>query len=157
LNNAVLSNWAIRVQAVDENQTHAPVGSTHARTRSIIYLACPYTHADHDIRELRFNAATVAAAHLIEHGHIVYSPITMTHPIDTVLASDAATLGSDYWIKFDEAFMDVCSELIVLKIDGWDTSSGIRREIEYFREQGKPVSFLEASTLGAIPHTSRQE
>jgi hypothetical protein len=109
---------------------------------TIIYLACPYTHADHRVREERFKSATAAAAELIRQGYIVYSPITMTHPLDVVLAGDTDTLGSDYWIKFDEAFMAVCSEMIVLQIDGWDQSQGIKREMDYFKSRGKPVRFL---------------
>src|SRR5262245_552387 len=104
--------------------------------RKIIYLACPYTHPNHSIREQRFKEATKVAAALIQQGHIVFSPITMTHPIDCILAGRQATLGSDYWVEFDEAFMDVCSEMVILKIDGWNLSKGIRREIEYFRMQG---------------------
>jgi nucleoside 2-deoxyribosyltransferase len=110
--------------------------------KRIIYLACPYTDPDRMVREQRFRFATEAAAALIERGHIVFSPITMTHPIDTVLAGNAATLGSEFWVTFDEAFMDVCSEMIILDIEGWDRSSGIRREIEYFERQGKPVRFI---------------
>jgi hypothetical protein len=66
----------------------------------------------------------------------------MTHPLDMVSAGDANTLGSDYWVKFDEAFMAVCAEMVVLQIDGWDQSSGIRREMNYFQSRGKPVRFL---------------
>jgi hypothetical protein len=113
--------------------------------RKIIYLACPYTHPDPSVRLARFEAATSTAAELIKRGHIVFSPITMTHPIDVVLAGAAQTLGSDYWVSFDEAFMDFCSEIIILKLDGWEGSKGIAREIEYFRKQGKPISYLEAS------------
>src|SRR5260370_38085828 len=109
----------------------------------IIYLACPYKDPDHRVREQRFKAATEAAASLIKQGNIVYSPITMTHPIDLVLAGETATLGSGYWVSFDEAFMEFCSEIVVLKVRGWDRSSGIRREIEYFKAQGKPVRFME--------------
>jgi hypothetical protein len=113
--------------------------------KSIIYLACPYTNPDVVVREQRFQAATQAAASLIGRGYIVYSPITMTHPIDMVFAGDSATLGSEYWVIFDEAFMDLCSELVVLKLNGWDRSAGIQREIKYFEAQGKPVRFIAPS------------
>ena len=110
----------------------------------LVYLACPYTHPDPATRLSRFNFATHAAATLIRRGHIVYSPITMTHPIDVVMAGDAGTLGSDYWVRFDEAFMKVCSRIVVLAIDGWQDSRGVKREIEYFQIQGKPISFMSA-------------
>jgi hypothetical protein len=110
--------------------------------KRIIYLACPYTDSDKSVREARFNLATEAAADLIREGHIVFSPITMTHPIDVVLAGEDATLGSDYWVAFDKTFMDMCSEMLVLQVDGWDQSKGIQREMEYFKAQGKPVNLL---------------
>lgn len=118
----------------------------------IVYLACPYTHHDKQVREKRFSAATEAAAHLIRTGRIVFSPITMTHPIDVVLASEDATLGSDYWVDFDEAFMDFCSEMIILDIDGWQQSSGIRREIAFFRAQGKPISIMSFHSINDTAH-----
>jgi Domain of unknown function (DUF1937) len=103
------------------------------KCKPIIYLACPYTHEDPALRDARFHQATRAAARLIEKGEIVYSPITMTHPIDLVLAAESGTLGSDYWVAFDEAFMAFCDEVVVLMIEGWDKSSGIKREIAYFQ------------------------
>lgn len=109
----------------------------------IIYLAGPYTHPDPAIREARFLGATKAAAKLIERGLIVFSPLTMTHPLDKELASDGATLGSDYWVAFDEAFMEFCSEIIVLRADGWEASSGVRREIEFFKSRNRPVSYID--------------
>lgn len=108
----------------------------------IIYLACPYTDPNKDLREQRFHAATEAAAALIKRGHIVFSPITMTHPIDVVLGKGVGTLGSDFWVTFDEAFMDKCSEMVILQIDGWQRSRGIAREIEFFIRQQKPISFM---------------
>ena len=109
----------------------------------IIYLASPYTHTDASVREARFHQATRAAATLIESGAVVYSPITMTHPIDLLLAEDGATLGSEYWVKFDEAFMNACSKMVILRIDGWSESLGIKREIEFFRAMEKPIEFLD--------------
>jgi hypothetical protein len=111
--------------------------------RRIVYLACPYTHPDPNVRRERFVSATTVAAILIGQGRIIYSPITMTHPIDLLLAGDGKTLGSDYWVLFDEAFMDMCAEMFVIQIEGWRDSEGIRREMEYFKSQGKPIRFVD--------------
>jgi nucleoside 2-deoxyribosyltransferase len=112
---------------------------TGSRTLKILYLACPYTDPDHLVRQERFNLATRAAASLIAKGHIVFSPITMTHPIDIVMAGEWNTLGSDFWVRFDQAFMERCDEFVLLTIDGWQNSSGIQRELEYFSAAGKPL------------------
>lgn len=112
--------------------------------REIVYLACPYTDSKVHVREERFRAATEAAAALIRQGRIVFSPITMTHPIDVVLSEGEGTLGSDFWVSFDEAFMSCCSEMIILQVPGWNTSRGIAREVEFFRSQRKPISIMSA-------------
>jgi Domain of unknown function (DUF1937) len=112
-------------------------------THHIIYLAAPYTHSDLAVREARFEQVTRVAANLIAQGKIVFSPLTMTHPIDRILADRDTTLGSDYWVDFDEAFMEMCAQIFVLKLDGWQVSSGVRREIQYFERAGKSVTYLE--------------
>jgi hypothetical protein len=96
---------------------------------------------------MRFRWATLAAATLIKRGSVVYSPITMTHPLDLVLSGRSETLGSDYWVRFDEAFMEKCAQMVVLQIDGWDRSSGVRREIERFKEMRKPISFMSEGDI----------
>lgn len=109
---------------------------------SIIYLAGPYTNdgpanpqnkASPTKRLARFNAITEAARHLIEQGLIVYSPLTMTHPIDLRMQHDP---GSSFWVDFDEAFMAHCDRIMVLRLPGCDQSSGVRREIDYFAKRG---------------------
>jgi hypothetical protein len=67
----------------------------------------------------------------------------MTHPIDMVLAGASNTLGSDYWVAFDEAFMKMCSEMVVIRLDGWESSNGIRREIAYFTDHKKPIRYMD--------------
>ncbi|HLH88257.1 MAG TPA: DUF1937 family protein [Xanthobacteraceae bacterium] len=112
------------------------------KSNKIIYLACPYTHSCADIREQRFVAATKAAASLIQSGYIVFSPVTMTHPIDSIIAGFDGTLGSEFWVSFDEAFMEVCAEMAILPLDGWRESSGISREIDFFIQRKRRVWFL---------------
>lgn len=110
---------------------------------SIIYLASPYTHSDPVVCDARFETVTEIAAKLVLQGKIVFSPITMTHPYDRILAEPGNTLGSAYWVDFDIAFMDVCSEMYVVKSPGWDQSSGVKREIDYFKQQGKKITYLD--------------
>lgn len=112
----------------------------------IVYLACPYTHPLTNVREERFRVATKSAAALIRQGHIVFSPITMTHPIDVELAGDSGTLGSDYWVSFDEAFMSFCSEMAIVRMAGWDTSAGVARERAHFEARSLPIWFLDPET-----------
>jgi hypothetical protein len=72
--------------------------------------------------------ASHCAAKIIETGRIVYSPLTMTHPIDLVMAKDSETLGSDYRVRFDEAFMSFCAEMVLLRSSIWQQSSGVKED-----------------------------
>jgi hypothetical protein len=126
-----------------------------ANKRELIYLACPYTHASAAIRLERFQRVTKAAAALIKQGHIVFSPITMTHPIDIEMAGSQNTLGSDFWVMFDQTFMERCDLFVLLPLEGWQQSSGIKREIEYFKSAGKPLMVLN-DQFQLIPFEARQ-
>lgn len=119
----------------------------------IIYLAAPYSAGDAGQRLARFNAVTAVAARLIERRLVVFSPLTMTHPIDLVLAKDGETLGSDYWVAFDEAFMQFCSRLCVLTLPGWKESSGVQRETGYFADRGIEPEYLDPADFGVTPAT----
>lgn len=124
-------------------------------THQIVYLACPYSHPDMAVRLERFEASAHAAAELIRRGMFVYSPITMTHPIDLVLAEEGGSMGSDYWCDFDEAFMQICSEMVILTIDGWQDSRGIAREKKFFEASGKPVKYLQPVSDGVYDLANR--
>lgn len=109
-------------------------------TRPIIYLATPYSHPDPAVREARYEAVTRYAARLIAEGNVVFSPITMSHPIEVL--SGAAPAPSDVWCDFDEPFMEVSAEAVVLMLPGWEQSRGVAREIAHFTTAGKPVRYV---------------
>lgn len=125
--------------------------------KNVIYLAGPYSNdapaaahrpASPGKRVARFNAITEVAKILIEKHEIVFSPLTMTHPIDVRMAHDP---GSEFWVKFDEAFMTHCSAIAVLKLPGWNQSSGVARELEYFAAKGVKPIWLEPSDFEISP------
>lgn len=106
----------------------------------IIYLATPYTHPDKYMEEIRFLCAAQVAAALMREGNIVFSPIAHTHWIARMGELPA---GWDYWRQFDEAFIKVCTKLIVVKMIGWEDSKGVKAEIEIAKELGKPVEYMD--------------
>ena len=91
----------------------------------MLYLATPYSHPDPAVREQRFRAACAAAADLIRAGHIVFCPIAHSHPlVEYGLPTDWA-----YWERSARAFLERCDEMVVLMLDGWEESVGVRAEI----------------------------
>ena len=105
-----------------------------------IYLACPYAHTDQAVREARVDAADMMAAQLMEQGHVVFSPLSHSHRIAHYIDNH---LDHDFWLNQDLSFIDWCDEVMVLKLDGYEKSRGVRVEIDYAVQIGKPVKYLE--------------
>lgn len=105
------------------------------------YLCSPYTHDDPAVCEQRFDAACRAAAELIREGKIVFSPICHSHP----LCRYGLPLDWPFWQRQATQHLAMCSEIVVLKLDGWQQSVGVQAEIAMARALGKPVSFLECA------------
>jgi len=104
----------------------------------MIYLASPYSHPDPEVRRRRFRAACQAAAVLIRQGKIVFSPIAHSHPMTEF------GLPGDwwYWENVCRAQLAACDELYVLMLSGWDTSQGVRAELEIARQRRMPVVWM---------------
>ena len=104
----------------------------------MIYLASPYTHVDAAVRQRRFEAACRAAAALIRQGKTVFSPIAHGHAI----CRYGLPPDWQFWGRHARRYLEVCSEVAVLMLDGWQESEGVRAEIAIARALGKPVSFV---------------
>jgi hypothetical protein len=103
------------------------------------FLACPYGHADQAVVEMRFDLCNTVSARIIQAGDAVFSQVSMSHPINAKLAGmDKPTVGK-LWEPIDRMFMEAMNELVVIDAPGWRESSGVAREIEFFRDRGRPV------------------
>lgn len=101
-----------------------------------IYLAIPYSKYE----EKSFNLANEIAAELIKEGNIVFSPISMSHPIATIggLKGDWET-----WSRIDMEFIRWSEEVVVINFDDVAVleSIGVQDEIKYAKELGKKISY----------------
>lgn len=115
----------------------------HRASRSgVIYLASPYSDDDPDVRQQRFVEVCRAAANLMSAGYVVFSPIAHGHSI--VEAGDLAGTHHRFWMEQCLPMVDRCDEVMVLKLDGWEDSRGVREEVNYANQRGVPVHYLEA-------------
>ena len=114
----------------------------------MIYLASPYTHADPDVREQRFDQVCRSAAELIRDGVHLFAPIAHSHPI----ARYGLHTGFEFWREMDEHMIGLCSEVWVLMLDGWDESVGVKHEIAFAHGRGKVVRYIRPSlsSLGLL-------
>ena len=120
-----------------------------------IFLACPYSHADPAVTHERFLASNEVAGYNVESGHAVFSQVSMSHPVNLTFTGKDTTAIGTMWGPVDRVFMDAMEELIILDLPGWDQSSGIRREIEFFESRDRRVSlWSEASAEFVAPERS---
>jgi hypothetical protein len=116
----------------------------------LTYLACPYSSPDPAIRKWRYEQATKAAAWLItSQGLNVFSPITHSHPLHELggIAGDWAT-----WEQFDRGYLGVSKQLVVLLLEGWDGSKGVKAETEIAQYLGLEVWYLVPLSSGRNPY-----
>jgi len=90
--------------------------------------------------DLRFQLATRYAAKLFAAGEIVYSPITMGHPINEELDEPGTW---EQWERFDRAYLSLSHRMVVLCLPGWEESMGVQAEIRIARELGIPIDYEE--------------
>lgn len=106
-----------------------------------VYLASPYSHPEELVREGRFMLACQKAAEYISNGIAVFCPIAHTHHIADHM-DETARMDFELWMEADLPLVHHAKEVHVLRLEGWEHSRGIRREIEYARERGIPISYI---------------
>lgn len=109
----------------------------------MIYLASPYSHADASVRERRFDAACVAAAFFMRTGQSVFSPIVHSHP----LVRYGLPTDWEFWKSHDCEHLRRCDCVIVLTLEGWKDSRGVRAEIELANELHLPVHYVPPAMI----------
>ena len=103
-----------------------------------MYLCSPYSHTDAAVREARFQAACRYAAEMLRCGICVFSPIVHSH----VLTGLGLPNDWEFWKRRDLGYLEACSGVAVLMLDGWKDSTGVQWEIATSRELGKPLIFI---------------
>lgn len=104
----------------------------------MIYLASPYWHVDPAIRNQRFRAACRVTAEMIRQGITVFSPVVYGH----ALVGHGLPGDWSFWEGHDAEYLMLCDEVVVLQVDGWEESEGMRDEVRLAAAMGKRVTYL---------------
>lgn len=109
---------------------------------SLVYLASPYSHPDPAVREQRYKVACRVAGDLMKKGKRIFAPIPHSHAIEQSF-SDGKVEGHVFWLDQDFAILRHASELLVVRMDGWEQSKGVTAEVEFAGQLGIPVSYID--------------
>jgi hypothetical protein len=110
----------------------------------LVYLASPYSHPDPAVMESRYLEAVKAAHYLMSQGHVVFSPIAHNHILVKMFG---LPVGWEYWEKFDSVYLRMSSQLIILTLDGWMESKGIKGELKIAGELQLPLDYLSMAEV----------
>lgn len=107
---------------------------------SYIYLASPYHHDDPQVRFARYLEAERATAWLLNRGQFTFSPIVHCYHM-----ANRYNLPHDveFWWEYNKAMMIPSDDFYYLKIDGWEESKGLKRELEWMSAHHRPVVMME--------------
>ncbi len=104
------------------------------------YLACPCTHDDRRVETLRRIIATNTGARLVMEGRNIYSPITMSHPMDVM---QRGRIPHHRWLEVDKQIFRHAGRLVIIELEGWQQSVGINNELKWARELDIPIEMLD--------------
>lgn len=104
------------------------------------YLGSPYSKYEKGLDQAHIDVCKEAARYILA-GIPVYSPIALSHPV--AVHGDIDPLDHSIWIPADRPMMDAALGLVVLKMDGWEDSFGLKYEVRVFSDAGKPIIYAE--------------
>lgn len=115
----------------------------------MIYVASPYTHGNPDIVQQRFEQVESITAELLRQKLHVFSPIVHGHVI-----ADKYDMPSDFafWRDYCIGMLQSAAALHVIKLHGWEQSTGVRAEIEEAERLGLPVTYIDPNTCLRCSH-----
>ncbi len=115
----------------------------------LTYLASPYSviwniskSMAARVRRRRFEEVCKKAADMMKEGFNVFCPIAHSHPIE-VIGMPGELQSGDFWMKQDLEVLRHCSRLVVFRMEGWNESSGVKREIAFAEENNIPVYYID--------------
>ena len=117
--------------------------STITKNR-LFYLASPFRSKDQFEMVKRFHIVESATVSLLAKGVHVFCPISYNGRWPRGSYSQFGLPASwDFWEPIDKNFLIRCDGMIVLKMDGWEESEGIRSEIKFCEVYNIPVYYID--------------
>jgi hypothetical protein len=127
----------LRIHRADN--TDVPMAELRA-LRPYWYIATPYSKYPAGL-DAAFWEAVRIRAELVRLSIPNFVPIVHSHTVAIEGRFDPRSHA--LWMEDDQPFIDVAGGLIVVKLEGWEGSTGIALERLAFRKAGKPELWME--------------
>jgi hypothetical protein len=113
---------------------------------SYYYISNPYNGSEEQ-REERAKIAAYVCGRLLKKGIHAWSPIVHNHAMMKTFNEFTLEERRTMILDFDFSLLKASKAMIVLTIDGWQTSYGVTAEIELCRELSIPIKYLNPKEL----------
>lgn len=112
--------------------------------KPLVYIASPYAHESPAVKEQRAEAIAHITAEIIakQDAIILFSPIAYTHPFNHIEGME--------WVEWDKQFLLRCGAMLIVRLDGWEASEGIQKEIDFCHEHNIPMLSASADEVLGI-------
>ena len=104
-----------------------------------LYVASPFSSLEPD--EEAFRAVEVQNLCAWLRKNTRYAPFSPIAHWDIISFAHDLPTDAESWWEYNKAWLRRSSMLCVLCIDGWDTSIGVRMEIEFAKHIGIPIIY----------------
>lgn len=110
----------------------------------MIYLCSPYSHSDPEVVKERYEKTVKYVNSLLIDGRSVISPVVYGHNIVEICGSPS---DWGYWEEFCTDMIARCDEVLILPLDGWQDSVGIKGEMELAEQFKKQVTVINSEDI----------
>ncbi len=104
----------------------------------VFFLSSPYSQSK-KIEKERYLKAVAFVAQRMNLGEFILSPIVHCHE---VAVRHKLPTSWEYWRDYCVAMISRCDAVYVLMLDGFETSNGVRDEIQIARELNKEIIYI---------------
>ncbi|MBT4792337.1 MAG: DUF1937 family protein [Halobacteriovoraceae bacterium] len=113
---------------------------------SYYYISNPYNGSDSQ-KEMRAKIAAQVCGKLLKRGVHAWSPIVHNHAMMSDYGGFTLDERRTLILDFDFSLLLASKGMIVLKIDGWQESYGVSKEVELCKEKSISVQYLNPLDL----------
>lgn len=111
----------------------------------LVYLASPYSHPYEKVKDERFILTAACASDLFAAGIHIFSPIVHCHPMHRY--GGGLPGNFEFWEAYDRAMIGLSEALVILKLDGWHESKGVRAEYDIAVDLGLQIYVCDPDHL----------
>ncbi|HBT78386.1 MAG TPA: hypothetical protein DEB39_16005 [Planctomycetaceae bacterium] len=114
----------------------------------MLYLATPYSHESPETRRERYLKACRITAVLMKAGVPVFSPLLNSVPAAEFGGCD---LSHEKWLAVDLPILRRSDEVLIVGIEGWNKSEGVRLEMTEAFVHKIPVTLIKEKHIEMLP------